>query len=377
MAGWEEQPLDQCLDPFRVPSKIKKSQFTSVGQFPIVSQEADFISGYWNDDQDVCKLERPVVIFGDHTQVVKFIDFDFVVGADGVKILRPKLFLEPKYLYYYIQGNRAPSQGYARHYRHIKRLIVRFPPLEEQRRIVEVLDEAFEGLCRARAHAEANLHDAENLFEEGVAELFGNFVDSESWVSIGSVCRFENGDRGKNYPGRNTFVPSGIPFINAGHLENGLIDWSTMNYIPEGRYHRLSRGKTKVDDLLFCLRGSLGKFAKVEFDGMAAIASSLVIVRCGEKIIPDFLAAYFASSTCAAEIERYAGGAAQPNLSAKNLAAFRMPLPEIRFQKELVERFARLKSMCTGLNQGYFEKLSKVDRLRQSLLQRAFAGGLT
>ena len=208
------------------------------------------------------------------------------------------------------------------------------PPLKEQRRIVAVLNEAFESLGRARAHAEANLEDAEQLFKGSVTDLFAHAGNAVNWVPVGSVCKLENGDRGKNYPGRKAFVPYGVPFINAGHLKDGLIDWSAMNYIPEERFHQLSNGKTRANDVLFCLRGSLGKFAKVDYTGMAAIASSLIIVRCREKIIPDFLAAYFSSSVCAVEIEKFAGGAAQPNLSAKSLSAFRLPLLEIKCQKD-------------------------------------------
>jgi type I restriction enzyme S subunit len=80
----------------------------------------------------------------------------------------------------------------------------------------------------------------------------------EGWKTtrLGDVCTFENGDRGKNYPGRKAFVPTGIPFINAGHLDKGEINWQSMDYIPRERFELLGNGKVRKDDLLFCLRGS-------------------------------------------------------------------------------------------------------------------------
>ena len=108
----------------------------------------------------------------------------------------------------------------------------------------------------------------------------------QEWEStqLGEVCNFENGDRGKNYPGRKAFVDQGVPFINAGHLTNDGLDMDAMNFIPRDRFDLLSNGKVFDGDILFCLRGSIGKFAVVEGLKEGAIASSLVIVRPKEKI---------------------------------------------------------------------------------------------
>lgn len=160
----------------------------------------------------------------------------------------------------------------------------------------------------------------------------------EGWnqTTLGSICEFENGDRGKNYPGRKAFVPTGIPFVNAGHLDDGAINWQSMDFIPRERFDLLGNGKIQMGDLLFCLRGSLGKFAVVDRDVEGAIASSLVIVRPNENLKGDFLAAYFRSGICAEMITKFANGAAQPNLSAKSLKSFEIPLPSLPEQKRIV-----------------------------------------
>lgn len=153
---------------------------------------------------------------------------------------------------------------------------------------------------------------------------------------LGEVCNFENGDRGKNYPGKKCFVVSGVPFINAGLIDDGKILWDNMNFIPEDRFELLSRGKIQSGDFLFCLRGSLGKFGRYISDKPAAIASSLVIIRPNDEILASFFAYYLRSEHCAAEIVRLAAGAAQPNLGANDLKQFTVPIPPLEEQRRIV-----------------------------------------
>src|SRR5699024_2909887 len=109
--------------------KILKKNFKDKGSYPIVSQEKGLINGYWDNESDVVCVDRPMVVFGDHTQVIKFVDFNFVVGADGVKLLKPKAFLDARFFYYYLLGNPLKALGYARHFRLLKEIDVVVPPL--------------------------------------------------------------------------------------------------------------------------------------------------------------------------------------------------------------------------------------------------------
>lgn len=191
--------------------------------------------------------------------------------------------------------------------------------------------------------------------------------------TLGSVCKFENGDRGKNYPGRKAFVPTGIPFINAGHLDDGEINWQSMDFIPRERFDLLGNGKIQNGDLLFCLRGSLGKFGVVNKDTEGAIASSLVIVRPATQLDGDFLAAYFRSEICAEMISKYANGAAQPNLSAKSLKSFELPLPPLPEQKRIAaildEAFEGIGAAVANAE----KNLASSRELFESYLQSVFA----
>ena len=154
--------------------------------------------------------------------------------------------------------------------------------------------------------------------------------------TLGELCSFENGDRGENYPSKSVQTTSGVPFINAGHLSESGIDFSDMNYIPRERFELLGNGKIRKDDILFCLRGSLGKFASVGDLSEGAIASSLVIIRPSDAILNEFVLAYLQSDLCAEMIQEFRNGAAQPNLAAASLKKFSIPVPPLAEQQRIV-----------------------------------------
>jgi len=171
------------------------------------------------------------------------------------------------------------------------------------------------------------------------------------WARLDDFNIFENGDRSKNYPSKSILVDKGIPFINAGHLKNGFIDFTSMNYIPKERYDLLRSGKIYQGDILFCLRGSLGKSAIVQSSDQGAIASSLVIIRNYGNIESYYLLYYLFSPLCFQMISKYDNGTAQPNLSATDLKKFIFPLPPLAEQKRIVAKVDQLMALCDTLEQ--------------------------
>ncbi|WP_180145629.1 restriction endonuclease subunit S [Acinetobacter sp. YH12052] len=182
-------------------------------------------------------------------------------------------------------------------------------------------------------------------------------------VCLGQLAKFINGDRGKNYPSKDSFVDAGIPFINAGCLsDQWLLDSSKFNYISEEAYDRLSSGKIQKNDILFCLRGSVGKFAVIRDDNKGALASSLVILRVNGKVDIEYLKHYLASSLCTKELDNYQNGAAQPNLSANDFKKFLVPLPPLAEQR----RIASILDQADELRQKRQQAIEKLDQLLQA-----------
>jgi type I restriction enzyme S subunit len=131
---------EECIDRVPYTNKIKKKKYLEFGDYPIISQEQDFINGYWNDPKDLFRVDRPVILFGDHTRILKYVDFDFVLGADGTKIIKPKDFIIPKFFYYALLASPLKSLGYARHSKLLKNLNFYIPDLVIQKEIIANFD---------------------------------------------------------------------------------------------------------------------------------------------------------------------------------------------------------------------------------------------
>lgn len=162
-------------------------------------------------------------------------------------------------------------------------------------------------------------------------------------TELNEVCFFENGDRGKNYPSRAAYVSEGVPFYSAGNIKNNSINEKSLNFITKDKFDRLNSGKVQKGDIVFCLRGSLGKFAVIENDEAGGIASSLIIIRPTKKINRGYLKMYLQSHLCAEMISKYDNGTAQPNLSGASLKKFMVPLPVITEQERIVKKFNNIE----------------------------------
>ena len=167
-----QKPLKDCVETLKIKKKIPKKHYMLEGRFPIISQEEEEVSGYWEAEDDVTRVDTPVIIYGDHTQVVKLVSFDFVAGADGIKPLKPKNDLSAAYLFYFIQANRIPSLGYARHFRHMKEVLVPIPTLNEQLLLTKKLDDIKNETDQLRQEYIAQLADIDELRQSILQKAF-------------------------------------------------------------------------------------------------------------------------------------------------------------------------------------------------------------
>ncbi len=307
---------------------------------------------------------------------------------------------------HYQSGTSIPSLSQ----RVLDQITFGIPPLKEQKRIVQKVNELF-SLCdelevavdvrdsfarSARKSAVDGISTAQTPKElQGVWELIqknweviaGTTESIESlrelildvlfkpkkideWEirSFGDLLTISNGDRSKNYPSKEFRVSAGIPFVNAGHLKDGQIDLSEMDYISREKYESLSGGKFQDGDILFCLRGSLGKSALVKNFGEGTIASSLAIIRVGVEIDSEYLFWFLQSGMARLQIKRFDNGTAQPNLAAKSVLKFEIPLPKLSEQKSIVNKVAELMKICDELQQRLIQKEEVADKFARSVV---------
>ena len=176
-----------------------------------------------------------------------------------------------------------------------------------------------------------------------------------------------NGDRSSKYPNAQDMVEEGIPFINAGDLENGYVNLAKCNKISREKYDELGGAKLQSGDIVYCLRGTLGKNAYIDNFLEGTVASSLVAIR-PKNIEGRFLFHIFNSDIEYKQRVVSDEGAAQPNLSAKSVSEYVIPVPHIDEQKEVSQYFDRLDSLIS-LHQ---RKLDHLKELKKGLLQQMF-----
>ena len=159
--GWESRKLGDLLAKIKRPGKVKKGDYLQEGSIPCVDQSESFIGGYTNNEDAQITTPLPLIVFGDHTRVVKFIDFPFACGADGTQLLFPKdARLSIQYFYYAVSNVDLSNYFYARHLKFLKdqnlllptaNLISEFTDFSKDTlKQVSVLREASHYLARAR-----------------------------------------------------------------------------------------------------------------------------------------------------------------------------------------------------------------------------------
>ncbi len=372
---WEIKSFEDCIENVKYTTKIPSKDYKQEGAFPIVSQEEELISGYWDNESDLFSLTKPVVIFGDHTRVLKYVDFDFVLGADGVKILQPKDFLDTKFFMYFLSNANIKHLGYARHYRLLKELNVFVPPLEEQKRIVKILDEKFAQLETIKANAQNNLQNAKDLFQSQLTKAFSN----TTWEKkrLGDCGTFKNGmnfaatdsgytirslgvgDFKDHYSIDNTETLSEIS-LKAAPAEDYLLHDGDIVFVRSNGNKELVGRCLLVypKDIPTTYSGFCIRFRK-DFDLLDA----------------DFLL-HFMKAESSRKILNGKEGANISNLNQKILGDFEVPLPPLPEQKRIVKELDTLSEKIKALQNIYEQMLLDCNELKQSFLSKAFAGEL-
>ena len=140
--SWNISTVSEAVKPFHFErsNQIPKSLYKKIGRWPVVDQGKKFFAGRVDDETKVIHSKEPIIIFGDHTRIFKYVDFEFALGADGTKPLLAKEGFSSKYLYYALDNLDFPTRGYNRHYTVLKGMRIAKPSLSEQYEIVSILD---------------------------------------------------------------------------------------------------------------------------------------------------------------------------------------------------------------------------------------------
>ena len=300
----------------------------------------------------------------------------------GCRGIIPSEKLDPVYLYHFLDMSRdlLNELGSGTTFKelsatNLKSVEIPLPPLEEQRRIVAVLDEVFEGLARARAHTAANLQNARELFSQSVEAFIARFPETQSMRLGDIVSRLTNGYVG---PTRNIYVDEGIPYLLARHVRNNTLNFDGRTYVTSEFNEKNRKSKLKRGDVVLVQSGHIGHCAEIPDEHEGHNCHAMIVLSPKPEILTGtYLSAIFSTPTMQEGFQRIRTGSTVPHLTCKMVKELKIPVMTLAQQDELIGQIGQLKAQTDALTDGYGATLQDLEDLRQSLLQKAFAGELT
>lgn len=248
--------------------------------------------------------------------------------------------------------------------------------LNETSTVQDLLDEI--QVAKEKLIKQKKIKKIRNLPDISDKEELFKIPKNWKWMRLGEVIQIINGDRGKNYPSKKELKETGnIPFISALNIKNNTISNEHLLYVDKERYDVLRSGKLSKGDIVLCIRGSLGKNGRYPYE-CGAIASSLVIIRSYLNVdgIYRYISLYLNSILFQKELSKYDNGTAQPNLGAKDLALFAVPVPPLSEQQRLVARIESLFAKLDAAKAKVQAVLDAHEKRKAALLHEAIAGNL-
>ena len=372
---------DLCYSIPSKPYQILQKETQMTGIYPVVSQSKNTIDGY-SDKKEKLFSNIPIIVFGDHTRVIKLIDFEFIVGADGTKLLKPILANE-KYVEFALKTLtiNMVDRGYSRHFQFIKDLPIPLPPLAEQQQIVAKLNRLLTEIDELKAQEQALLA-TQNAFpkklraallqaavqgelnertDENARDLLAAIQaektalqkagklkkdkplaaiseeeipfaipDNWVWVRLGEIISLKSGQ--DLTPSEYSSIPEGIPYITgASHFNNGQLNISRWTTFPKNIAEKGS--------LLFTCKGTVGEMAFLQ-EEKAHIARQVMAITSFEgKVELNFIKLILDSYV--SKIKANAKSML-PGISRDDLLLLPIPLPPLAEQQQIVAKLEAL-----------------------------------
>jgi len=355
MSAWSTCEVADSFAPTRVnrQHQIPAKDIAAEGAHPVIDQGQSFISGYCDKADKLIDFDLPLIIFGDHTRCFKFVDFPFVLGADGTKVLSPRRDLyDPKFYYYALLSLNLPSRGYNRHFKLLKEQKIPLPPLPEQKQIAHILTvtqraiEAEERIIQTTTELKQAL--MQKLFSEGLRgepqkETEIGLVP-ESWevVELVSILRepLRNGHSAKAISDEN-----GIRTLTLTAVTQQ--DFSIENTkVTCADPQRVKEMWLKPGDI-FIERANTAEYVGLAalYEGVedfAIFPDLLIRIRVdNERMRPKVLIEWLLAETCRRYYKKNARSTAGnfPKIDQGTVEKTLIPVPSPEEQKELEEAF--------------------------------------
>ncbi|OUQ83548.1 hypothetical protein B5E48_02050 [Massilimicrobiota sp. An105] len=332
-------------DKTKYGTKLKTDEYEEQGKYLIVDQGQELIAGY-TDKKEGFFSELPVIIFGDHTRILKYIDQPFYIGADGVKILRCKFQnANYKYLFYALKNVYIPNTGYNRHFKWLKQSSIKYPDSVTQNRIVKILDTVSSIIELQKKE----LDQLECLIKARFVEMFGDPIKNDKgWkqvklMDLGLLARGISKHRPRNAV---ELLGGPYPLVQTGEVANA--DTYITSYLST--YSELGLKQSKMwpkGTLCITIAANIAQTSILTFD--ACFPDSVVGFIAGERVETVFVHYWF--SFLQSSLEALATQVAQKNLNLKTLSNVEVIVPPIQLQSEFVN-FTKQVDKSKFINKG-------------------------
>ncbi|HFO4233295.1 restriction endonuclease subunit S [Escherichia coli] len=420
--SWLSKIAIDCFDQISTTNnKVKSTACSPHGLYPVIDQGQNYISGYINDESKLIKITTPICIFGDHTRIIKWVEHNFVPGADGTKLLKPKDFIYPRYAYYSLCALNIPDKGYSRHFKYFKELKIDIPAWEEQKIIAEKLDTLLAQVESTKARLEQIPQILKRFRQAVLGTAMSGNLTGEWRLSNHSIILAEEIEENKNrliekklvkkdltyasLDKRYSLPPSwlyiklqsvstkitdgehktpkretaGKFLLSARNIQDGYIKLADVDYVGDAEFQKLrNRCDPDYGDILISCSGSIGRVCLVDENSKYVMVRSVALVKLMQDfVINKYMMFLLQSPLLQKEIEENSKSTAQSNLFLGPIKNLGIPLPPVSEQHEIVRRVEQLFAYADTIEKQVNNALARVNNLTQSILAKAFRGELT
>ena len=374
--GWVECQFSDCIDKISISNKLKQKEYLLEGEYPVIDQGHFFISGYYNERNLLLEIGQPVIIFGDHTRCFKYVDFPFIAGADGIKVLKPKQFFNSKLFYYFCLALKFPNKGYSRHYQYLEKTIMHIPPLNEQRRIVEKIESEFAKIDEGLEHLENAKEQIKQYRQSVLKSAFeGKLYKTSEWeiFNILELCSIINGTTIDKSLEKQF---GEIPYIKVSDMnlpENSVKITTSSRFVNKNEI----KANTIIpkNSIIFPKRGgaiATNKKRKVIFPIIIDL-NIMALIPNNTNILSHEYLYYWLQKL---DLSTISNGGAVPQINRYSFENLFLKLPTLEEQKRIVEEIEKRFAVADEVEKVVEENIEKAKQLKQSILKKAFEGRL-
>ena len=346
----EWRALKEVVSTITAPTKVKKEVYKISGKIPIIDQGIEFIAGYTDEPLTPVKSDQ-YVIFGDHSEHIKFVDFAFIQGADGLKILKPK-YDNAKYIYHAFLNFYKKELSYKRHWAKAKETLIPIPPLSVQSQIVQILDTFTELTAELSMRQKQYQYYRDFLLSEHELAKVGF-----EWKSLGEVVLPTNNIRWHENDLSYRYID-----LSSVDKDNNNIG-ETLEITSKNAPSRAQK-IVKKDDVIFATtRPTQMRSALIppNLDGQIASTGYCILRANQNEVLPKWIYYNLQIDEFKIYLQDKQSGTAYPAISDGLIKQFQIPIPPLSVQSQIVAILDTFDTLTQSISEG----LPKEIQLRQ------------